>query len=295
VIDELSLALRRMLTESGLPGLAEAAVAFDRPGETFTPGQTTLNLFLFDIRENRDLRCVESDLLRTEAGLRRSPAPLRVACSYLLTAWPVGGAEMPLQEHFLLGEALVALARHPTIPPEFLGKSLAAQTPPLPMVVARSDGPKDPAEFWTAIGGRLRPSLTVTATIGLPLAGAETLQVVTATTLRLGLRAGAVEPAQYRIGGQVRDAAGQPAPGAEVWLEEIGMVARADAEGRYAIGPLPAGRYTLTAGAEGAGTTAEVAVPPAAGQGAAAYDLRLAAPHPPPGSGTPPTNRPRQP
>ena len=108
----------------------------------------------------------------------RQPPPLRVACTYLVTAWPVGGSELTLQEHELLGQTLQVLARNPTIPPALLQGALEGQEPPLPLVTARSEGMKEPAEFWSALGGRLRPSLSVTVTIGLELSDARTFPLV---------------------------------------------------------------------------------------------------------------------
>jgi Pvc16 N-terminal domain len=179
VIRDLSLALRAMLTQPGLPAeLAAAQIAFDRPGETFTPGQTTVDLFLYDIRENLELRSAEPTIERVNGQAVRHPPPLRVACTYLVTAWPVGGSELTLQEHELLGQTLQVLARHPTISADLLQGGLKGQEPPLPLVTARSEGMKEPAEFWSALGGRLRPSLSVTVTIGLELTDAQKFPLV---------------------------------------------------------------------------------------------------------------------
>ena len=53
MIDDLSESLRALLTQPGLPPkLAGAQIVFDRPAETFNPTQTTLNLFLYDLRDS---------------------------------------------------------------------------------------------------------------------------------------------------------------------------------------------------------------------------------------------------
>src|SRR4051812_6737002 len=107
MIADLSRSLRALLSQPGAPpALAAAAVVFDRPSEPFTPTQNTLDLFLYDIRENRDLAPPATDWVA-----------LRVlTCSYLITAWPVGGAELALQEQELLAAALLVLTTHPAIP-----------------------------------------------------------------------------------------------------------------------------------------------------------------------------------
>src|SRR4029079_5596561 len=98
-----------------------------------------LALFLFDSRGNLGLRSNEPRLERRgfEAVLRQPPR--RIDCSYLVTAWPVGGPELALQEHRLLSQVLQLLSRLPTIPASFLQGSLAGQAPPLPMIVPQFD------------------------------------------------------------------------------------------------------------------------------------------------------------
>jgi phage antirepressor YoqD-like protein len=57
MIRDLSQTLRAILTQPGLPAeLAAAQIAFDRPTEQFNPSQTTVDLFLFDVQENKELR-----------------------------------------------------------------------------------------------------------------------------------------------------------------------------------------------------------------------------------------------
>ena len=85
MIRDLSLTLRSLLDDpalaSSFPELAAAQVVFYRPDEQFSPAQTTVDLFLYDIRENLELRSSEPRLERHNAeaiSIRRrcaSPAP----------------------------------------------------------------------------------------------------------------------------------------------------------------------------------------------------------------------------
>ncbi len=63
MIRDLSETLRAMLDDPALanlyPELAAAQILFDQPTEQFKPSQTTLNLFLYDVRENMELRSNE--------------------------------------------------------------------------------------------------------------------------------------------------------------------------------------------------------------------------------------------
>jgi hypothetical protein len=247
---------------------------FDQPSEAFKPSQTTLNVFLYDIRENLELRSNEPRIEPHPAGrvaIHRPPA--RIACSYLITAWAVGGTEPPLQEHRLLSQALLVLKRYPTIPTEFLPASLKDQEPPLPMLVAQADGLKAPHEFWTAIGNKLRPSITAAITIGLevPEPKPEEAPLVRMHDIILGERTSPVEQALksatrsegYRIAGRITDAEEKPVQGASVSVLGTGLKTQTDAEGHYTLGLLAPGNYTLQVQKDDMERTLQVAIPDA--------------------------------
>ena len=278
MIRDLSETLRAILDDPTLaasfPELAAAQILFDRPVEQFNPGQTTINLYLYDVRENMELRSNEPIIERNngQAVLRR--APIRVLCSYLLTAWPVGGAEPQLQEHRLLSQAIQLLSRFPTIPATFLKGKLVGQTPPLPMITAQTDGLKNPAEFWTALGNKLRPSISITATISMQPDEGLTAPMVQESELRIGERTSPAEMKiaaatlrdAFRIVGQITGATGAPVGDALVSITEIGLAAITDLEGRYTLGMMPAGSYTLHVESGEITKNANITVPALAGK-----------------------------
>jgi hypothetical protein len=285
MIRDLSETLREILADPGLSGpfpeLSAAQIAFDRPVEAFSPGRTTVDLFLFDVRENMELRSNEPQHVRVGGDVSIRQPPLRVACSYLVTAWPTSGTDLPLQEHRLLGQALQVLSRHPKILVPFLKGKLVGQEPPLPMITARADGLKDPHEFWAAIGNKMRASIVVTATIGMDVFPTITAPGVIAAKTRLGVRsspdAEGLIPATtqefFRIGGRVTlTAGGAPVPDAKVELAEPGLTARTDGEGRFQLGSMSAGTYTLRVTKDATVKTASVVVPPASDD---EYDVQI--------------------
>ncbi|MCM8596507.1 Pvc16 family protein [Accumulibacter sp.] len=284
MIRDLSLSLRGLLDDPALapdfPELATAQIAFDRPAEQFSPSQTTIDLFLYDVRENLELRSNETLLERQNGQAVIQRPPLRVACTYLVTAWPVGGMDLPLQEHRLLSQALQVLSRHPTIPAAYLQGSLVGQKPPLPMLTAQTDGIKDPADFWTAIGGKLRPSIQVTATLAMARFPAVTAPLVITEQLALGERLGAgseaLAPATrlslLRIGGRVTNAASQPLANARVTLVDSGVAAITDSSGRYTLAVPQAGSFVVRVDAGASSKTLTITVPVGAGDD---YDVDL--------------------
>jgi hypothetical protein len=255
MIDDLSQTLRTILTRSGHDPLKSAQIVFDRPADPFTPQQTTVDLFLYDIREDVELRSNEPRFERINGQVITHAPPLRIACSYLVTAWPGGetGDAAVLLEQRLLSQTLQVLAGQPTIDPKFLQGSLKGQEPPLPLVTALVDPQKNLSEFWTALGNKLRPSLTVKVTISITnLIPPKTEPIVITEHLRSGIRSAGEESLisatlteRFRIGGRVTDALGQPVAAALVTIVELDMPARTDADGRFVLGMMTPGDFTV--------------------------------------------------
>jgi hypothetical protein len=268
MIRDLSETLQVILNQPGLPReLAEAEIVFDRPVAQFTPQKTCINLFLYDIRENVELRSNESTVERESGQVIIRHPSLRVACTYLVTAWVVGGTEISLQEHQLLSQVLQVLSRYPTIPEPFLRGSLQGQEPPLPMMVTSADGLKNPAEFWTSLGTPLRASLAVMVTISMVMREPETAPLALTHELRLN------GDSRFQIGGQVTNASNEPILDATVLLVERNLTATTGDEGVYEFSAIPNGSYTLQVQRSGSPPrNFPITVPAIARNG---YNLRL--------------------
>jgi len=259
-IDDLSETLKAVLQDASFAGmfpeLAGADVIFDRPSDTLAPSKTTVDLFLYDLRENLDLRLNEVTTTRVGNQTITHPAALRLACSYLATAWPVGGPDLPLQEQRLLSEVLVLLSHYPTIPSNFLQGSLVGQEPPLPMVALHPDALKNLAEFWSSLGSKLKASLTVTVTISVPVFSDITDFIV--TTEKVSYMPGLSAPSEelLEIGGRVVDPLSQGVAGALVDILDAGLSPTtlrqtSDGAGQFVFQQVAAGAYQLRAIATG--------------------------------------------
>jgi hypothetical protein len=150
------------------------SLSFIAPDGEFPPAAVTLpsiNLFLYDIRENLELRDARWYVERQSDGttVKQRP-PVRVDCSYLVTAWPSEAAPNPAaDEHKLLGEVLKVLVRHPVLPEVLLQGSLAHQEPALPSITIHQSHLQSWGDFWQAIGGKPKAALNYTVTIGVPV------------------------------------------------------------------------------------------------------------------------------
>lgn len=174
MFQELDSVLAELLRRELPPGLVEqASISFATPDSQFPPQSVTLpaiDLFLYEMAENRDLRDTQPQLERQADGTAvRTPAPVRVDCHYLVTAWAKAHAPNPEQdEHQLLGEVMRVLLRHREIPAAVLGgTSLAAQTLPVRACVSQPSRQQGRGDFWQALGGRPRAAFHYTVTIAI--------------------------------------------------------------------------------------------------------------------------------
>jgi Pvc16 N-terminal domain/Carboxypeptidase regulatory-like domain len=268
LIRDLTESLDAFLNQPGLPPeLGGATIVFDRPSDPFAPTETTVDLFLFDIRENLELRNYEPVTRRVGNQTLTQPPPLRVSCTYLVTAWPVEGLDAPKQEHRLLSQALRLFAATPTLPAAFLTGSLVGQEPPLPMLLAQPDGIRNPAEFWAALGGRMKASLLLTVVFSMALAD----EIMAPAVISSGIKINS-EPLFFRIGGRVTDAATNPAPGAIVELVGRGRSTITNTAGEFTLAAVAPGTYTLRATLGPSTQSRAITVPAAAGDD---YNVQL--------------------
>jgi hypothetical protein len=141
----------------------EVDVVFDAPDGTWAAAvsRPTVNLYLWDVRPSLAEREFGENLIARDDGrrFRRDPLP-RVDCRYLVTAWTTEVAN----EHKLLGDVLTTMLLHPVIEPEHL-RGAFASVRPLPSVHMRSGDGSQNSDFWSALGGQLKPGLDVVVTV----------------------------------------------------------------------------------------------------------------------------------
>ena len=262
MFQDLDATLRQILDDGAAPAELQAAdVSFESPNKTFAPGQPTINLFLYEVKENRLFRDPEPIIRQVGDTYFRSLPPLRVDCTYLVTTWSdQAGATGVAEEHQLLGQAIAWLSRFPIIPNAFLQGSLAAPPQPFPpptMVAQMEDG-KSAGEFWSALGSVPRPAfhLLVTISIDLGLETPEGPPVVTKEMIvKEKMPPGIVEPVLddfFEIAGTVRDANTLDIiAAADVTILELQRAAVTDDAGRFRFSDLSSGNYTLRTAATG--------------------------------------------
>jgi Pvc16 N-terminal domain len=160
MLADLDDALRQLLLdELARQRFDGATVSFEAPTGQWAAGLSapTVNLFLYDLREAPDHPGDGWREHRDNGSARLERPPLRLDCTYAITAW----ARAVEDEHRLLSQVLAILLAHQRLP-----QSLAVPGDERP-ILGRVGRPKGDgkAEFWSAIGGQYKVALDYVVTL----------------------------------------------------------------------------------------------------------------------------------
>jgi Pvc16 N-terminal domain len=177
MLDDLDRTLEELLRRELSPNfvapeaLTPVTISFATPDQDFTRNVhlPAIDLFLYDVRENLELRNSNWTVNRQSNGmaLKQRP-PVRVDCSYLITVWAKEPTDVRT-EHRLLGEVMRVLLRYPQIPTVVMQGSLREQEPLPRALTLRPTQLQSLGEFWQAMGGRPKPAMNYTVTIAIPV------------------------------------------------------------------------------------------------------------------------------
>lgn len=289
MIADLDDTIRQLLVDEMPIRNGEIDVKFDQPKREWSSRLTkpTINFYLYDIRENVNLRHHQWEQISNGGGGRggvglniaqMKRTPYRVDCFYMLTTW----ANEPEDEHRLLSEVLTALFRFPLIPRERLKGDLPDQPYDLQGALARHDRLTNPAEVWGALDNEMRPSVSYVVTLAVdpwkisevPMTRTSSIQTGQAAPRSRAFTPGAANDPTYRIRGSVHPEGDLETPlvGYQVAMRGTGYVDTTDEKGEFNLGRLGAGEYTLVIWPpEGRPIEKAIAVPASSGN----YDLEI--------------------
>ena len=270
MINDLDETLKQLLVKKAGLDPAEVDISFDIPTREWSTPVTrpTVNLYLYDLRENRQLReTYWDDEVGEDGKINLKRRPLRIDLSYMITCWTSSAED----QHRLLWRVVETFFRHSPIPEDVLQGDLLQLTHPVNTEVAQPDGVlKNVSDFWGALENQLRPSVSLVVTLDLDLEQIITSPMVLARALKFGppvvqtgpngseIMLPQLEPGweagTVRLGGEVRNKKGKPLASAWVRLVskqvdgqpvQIGPTIQTDAVGRYVFSAVPVGDYTL--------------------------------------------------
>ena len=159
MIQDVDESLRALVKRDALNG-SKADVAFDAPTKDWSSRRNTptVDLYLYDIREDLEQREVMWESIRDDSGFvtERRPPARRFKLSYLVTAW----TQRPEDEHRLLSSLLSCFLRNQTMPVDVITGSLVGARLPITLSIALPP-PQDRSisDVWSAMGGELKASL----------------------------------------------------------------------------------------------------------------------------------------
>ena len=168
MLEDLDETIRQLLIAEMPVKNGEIEISFDQPKREWSArlSKPTLNLFLYDVRENNTLRQHQWERLPgngSNGSARLKRTPFRVDCTYMLTTW----ASIPEDEHRLMTRCLLALFRFPILPEDRLVGDLRNPPFDIQAFLARHDRLTNPAEVWSALDNEMRPSVSYIVTLAL--------------------------------------------------------------------------------------------------------------------------------
>jgi len=253
MINDVDEAIKQLLLKEKAIDPADVDISFDAPDKEWSSSisKPTVNIYLYDVRENHQLRSFEWTVERNrDRTATRKKAPLRGDLSYLITAW----TKHVEDEHRLLGRLMVILSRHQILPEDVLQGVLKGLEYPIHASTAQPDGLlKNPADFWGALDNKIKPSINYVLTIPVDLEVTFTAPMVWTKTVEFK-ELDKPEPEELvQILGKVHEQ-GKPDQGiaqVKVIVKEAGMTATTDESGKYSFRNLQRGTYTFKVVAQG--------------------------------------------
>jgi hypothetical protein len=247
MIPGLHDSLRRLVHEKAriLPG--DVDVCFDAPRREWITSLTrpTVDFFLFDVRENTELRSTSLQSTRGNGTAQYRMPPRRFDMRYCVTAI----STLVDDEHALLWRLLATLLKHSELPGEVLDASLRTLDPPVCTQVLTPEEPGLLLDVWSGFEVPPRPALLYVVTVPLELDITFEAPLVLTRTARYARPFVADRETEdlVHIGGVVRDRSGRPLANAVVAIDGRPATATpTDPDGRFVLTGLSEGPVRLS-------------------------------------------------
>ena len=247
MITDLDETIKKILIEKGKLDSGEVDISFETPDREWSASisKPTVNLYLYDIRENHELRGLEWTVSTDQNGIAtRKKNPNRIDVSYLITIWTNDIDD----EHRLLWHVMLTLFRYPELPQDMLQGQLVGQPRPIRTFVAQPDGLlNNPADLWTALDNELKAAINFVITLPLETDVEFTAPVVRTKIIKFKPPDAADIEQLVQVSGMVHEA-GKPdqgIAGARVVARELRMTAETNDQGFYSFKNIEEGQHTF--------------------------------------------------
>ncbi len=180
-----------LITEASL---SDVDISFEVPTKEWSGGLdvTTTNLYLFDIRENTELRKNQWEAVRNNNGtITQQRPPAKIDLFYMITAYSTstqGNAN--ILEHHLLSKILAVVHNHFFIPQSYLTVNFSDILPvpeiPLEVVHPKFLDEQGGFQLWSAIDQFLKPAIYIKVTVPIELQKEITTTAVLTKMMKYG-------------------------------------------------------------------------------------------------------------
>lgn len=245
MLPDIHAVLRSLLYEVGHISPLEVDILFEAPSlerfERLT--RPAISVYMFDIRENLDLRDASFPVSRNGSGAQRKMPPRRVDLHYMVSA-----LSTEVDDEFrLLWRALATLMKYRELPEALLPPELRTLQPPLIGRALHDDDGQRLVDLWSALSMPPHPSFSYIVTAPVELDIAVSMPLVLTSTMSVRQKANVELDTFMSIGGVVRAKDGAPVEGATVALVgSARLPSVSDSEGRYRLYSVPAGALEIT-------------------------------------------------
>lgn len=260
MIADIDNALRELFYEEIPLKKNEVDIDFNQPKREWSSrlNKPTINLYLFDLKENLDLRGSEQwsrrDLENGNIELRRNP--VRVDLDYLITAW----TKDVIDEHQLLSRVLILLLRTPKLEDKYLKGDLADPIVPIRLDAVQSDVLANPSTLWNTLDNVFKPGIRLKVTLSIDPYKPLVVPAVSTTEITFMQNPAADLPhkpeatsaskSYYAVRGKV-ESQKHALSGINLLLEETGKTLVLNEAGEFAVARLNEGEYHLVITANG--------------------------------------------
>jgi hypothetical protein len=257
MIELLDEALRQILIDELNIRSGEIDIQYRQPNKDWSSrlSRPTINIFLYDIRENVKLRQHSPQYMemgRVGSLVSQQLRPMQINVYYLITAW----ANEPEDEHRMLGRILMALYRHPYLTDQYRIGDLRDQPGRIEILAAQPELLNDATLFWSAMDNQMRAGIVCQVAMALDPHTPFDTPIVTDRGLGFSDERG-IQDAGVAEFWVVRGQLNGPTPLRRVRaiLVEEDMTINVRYDGAFTIQGLPAGDYTLEVSLEGQSPT----------------------------------------
>lgn len=164
MINFIDRALEQFLREQVPLPESSIGVSFETPDKAWGAAlnRPTVNIFLWDLSRSSQAAGAGIDQRQNNGAIERRLVNPSVDLSYLVTAW----ATEIRDEHQLLGTILQCVMSKGRLPDDSIPEGIIEGHARISLAPAESHVP---GEFWSALGGRLKPAVQLKLTATLPV------------------------------------------------------------------------------------------------------------------------------